>query len=103
MKGDLHRRGKLYDTACPVLIYAAFGGEKTHYDGMGAQPLALLHLTTDGFILVRGITEIPFAGTDEHMGAEMQLMETIVDIVGYGSETAHIEPTAQLYAFGSAL
>lgn len=69
MEGNLHGCGKLYDTACPVLIYATFGGEKAHYHGMGAQPLALLHLTADGFILGGGITEIPFAGTDEHMGA----------------------------------
>lgn len=69
MEGNLHGCGKLYHMTSTFFIYATFGGEKAHYHGMGAQPLALLHLTADGFILGGGITEIPFAGTDEHMGA----------------------------------
>ena len=102
MEGNLHGCGKLYHLTGTFFIYAAFGSEESHYNGMGSQLLALLHLAADGFILGGRITEIPFAGTHKDMGAEMQLMETIVDIVGCGSEAAHIEPPAQFYPTGPA-
>ena len=82
VESDLHGRCELHNVAGTILIYAAIGGEKAHHHGMGTELTAQSYILTNDVILLSCIAKVALAGTHEYMGAEVQLVDTIADIVG---------------------
>ena len=102
VEGDLHGCGELHNVAGAFLIDAAVGGEKAHHHGVGTELTAQPHVAAYNIVFLEGIAEIALAGPHQHMGAEVQLMDTEVDVVRRRGEAADIETTAQLDSRGTA-
>ena len=98
VEGDLHGLGKLDKSAGESSVDGTLIGQKSHYDGMCAKTAALFHLFVHQFNLVGAVYKSAIPGTDEHMGAYVELMNTVVNVLIRWGESAHVQMAAQLDA-----
>ena len=102
VEGDLHRGSQLDDAPGAFLVNTAFGGQEADNHGMCATSTA--HLDLLYYLLILGICidEVACPWAHEHMSAELEVVDTVTDVVGGGCGAAHFQLAAQFYPDGSA-
>ncbi len=102
MEGDLHGGRKLDHLTGADGIDKAVRSEETDHDGMGSEGATELYIAAKLLELGGGVAEVALARTHQNVGAEVEGVETIIDVLSRRGEATHIEPTTELYALGSA-
>lgn len=103
VESDFKRRGELDDVTGAESVDSTVGSEKPHYDGSGAVVAGKDYLAANLVKFVVGIAEIAIARTNQHMGAEVERTDAIVDVAGLRGKSADFKIAAKLNATSTSM